>query len=44
MLNSFEDDFHRKAVEEYYDRMNEESVWFDEDSDYDPYFGWDYDF
>ena len=44
MLDRFEDDFHRKAVAEYYDRMHEEAVWFDEDSDYDPYFGLDYDF
>ena len=44
MLNSFEDDFHRKAVAEYYDRMHEEAVWFDDDSDYNPYFGLDYEF
>ena len=44
MLNSLEDDFHRKAVAEYYDRMHEEVVRFDDDSDYDPYFGWDNEF
>ena len=44
MLNSFEDEFTRKAVAEYYDRMHEEEVWFDEESDYNPYFGLDYEF
>lgn len=44
MLDSFEDEFTRKAVAEYYDRMHEEEVWFDEDSDYNPYFGVDYEF
>ena len=44
MLDSIDDDFHRKAVAEYYDRMHEESVCFGDDSDYDPYFGLDYEY
>lgn len=43
LLNSFEDDFTRAAVNEYYDRLNEELKRFGSD-DYDPYFGDNFDF
>ena len=38
LLKSFEDDFTRAAVNEYYDRLAEEVKRFGSD-DYDPYFG-----
>ena len=43
LLNSFEDDFTRAAVNEYYDRLNDETRLFGSD-DYDPYFGDNFDF
>ncbi len=34
MLNSFDEDLHRRAVDDYYDRMQQELTRFDSD-DYD---------
>ena len=43
LLKSFEDDFTRAAVNEYYDRLADETRLFGSD-DYDPYFGDNFEF
>ena len=43
LLKSFESDFTRAAVNEYYDRLNDETRLFGSD-EYDPYFGDNFEF
>lgn len=43
LLKSFSDDFTRAAVNDYYERLNDETRLFGSD-DYDPYFGDNFDF
>ena len=44
MLNSFDEDLHRRAVDDYYDRMQQEYTRFGEDSDYDYLYNHDDDY